>query len=107
MIHQFNFECEDEGHVKWLDAAYGKLHDEHGENFKKWMKSINKDHGLNVTKSGYGSIADLSIEAHDALSRFAGQNYANALNEIEAQEKMHGHKILKHTEDFSAFTVFM
>jgi len=104
MMHQYNFEIEDECSVKWFDDAYGRSYDKHGKNFEKWMKIANDKYGLNVKKSGCGTISDLSIEAYNALKKFAGKDYVNELNEDEIK---HGHGILKHTKDFSAFTIFM
>ena len=99
MIHQYNFECEDEGKNQWLAIAYGKDYDEHGTNFERWMDIANSKYGLCVQKHGHGSLRDISSAATSAMKDFAGNDYKM---ESEKLEKHNGHTILKHTPDFSA-----
>lgn len=103
MIHQWNYEIGDEGYVHWLDSAYGREHDPHGQLFEKWMNKINVKHGLHITKCGFGTIADISVNVNSALTKFAGNDYTNE----SAGDKIHGHKVIKHTDDWSAATLFM
>lgn len=107
MIHQFNFEHEDEGSIKWCAVACGESYNDHGKNFEKWMDVANSKFGLDVKKVGKGKMSGLSTQAHDALKKFAGQDYGIDLKEDDKEDSSHGHKILKHTKDFSAFTMFM
>ena len=104
MIHQFNYECENEGNIQWLDMAQGKEYNKHGENFEKCMDIANSKHGLYVTKCGYGNIQSLSRNAVHNVQQFAGTDYANESN-VESQA--YGHKILRHTPSFSALEIFM
>lgn len=103
MIHQWNYEIGSEGHMHWLDSAYGREHDPHRQLFEKWMDEINAKHGLHITKRGFGTIADISVDANRALAKFAGNDYKNESTSGET----YGHKIIKHTDDWSAFTMFM
>lgn len=104
MIHQFNYECEDEGVVQWLDAAYGRTYDMHGKNFMKMMDKVNTEHGLSVSKTGIGSLKQLEADAIDKVKSFARNDYKN---ESDNGEVIYGHKILKHNKDYSAFTQFV
>lgn len=48
MIHQLNFEHEDEGAVMWHAIVHGKQYDYHGSNFEKWMDIANSRYGLDI-----------------------------------------------------------
>ena len=104
MIHQFNYECEDEGAVQWPDIAYGRTYDPHGKNFMKMMDNINARHGLSISKFGFGSLDQLQVDAIDKVKSFARHDYKN---ESSNGETIYGHTILKHNEDYSAFTQFV
>lgn len=104
MIHQFNFECEDEGKIEWLDIACGRTYDMHGKNFERWMNIANSKFGLFVQKSAYGTIRGLSHDTVEVIKKFADGDYD--INESDKKEHMNGHKILKHTIDFSAIVQF-
>lgn len=103
MIHQWNYEIGDEGRAHWLDSAHGREHDPHDRLFEKWMNEINAKHGLHIAKRGFRTIADISVDASNVLTRFAGNDYKNESTE----SKIYGHKVIKHTDDWSAFTTFM
>lgn len=68
------------------------------------MDIANSKHGLYVTKCGYGNIQRLSQNAVNNVQQFAGTDYANESN---MESHTHGHKIIRHTQSFSALEIFM
>lgn len=105
MIHQYNYENEDEGSIRWNTVAYNKPYDAHGKNFEKYMDIANSTYGLNVVKHGYGDISQLNSDAIDALHSFAKDDYSNeSSNNLN---NIYGHRIISHTQDYSSIIEFM
>lgn len=105
MIHQFNYEHENEGVVRWMAEATNSYYNMHGENFEIWMKIFDEEYGIHIEKSGQNSLKAFDKSVIDALKKFAGNSY---LNEIEKTIKHNtkGYEIIKQTKNSIVEVIF-
>ena len=85
MIHQYDIECADYLHNKFMCHINRVKHIVHGNTFAKMMNEINTQHGLNINPVGF-SIEHECEQSLQNLQQFDGVSVITKIKEDEYHE---------------------